>query len=354
MASPVQKYSFINAKLRTRLSKLLTDEFFDSLINAHSLIDTMQLLKTTAYAGLETIYSQTGDLKSAELALFKEEIAVFKDVENRVEGTVREFCWALSTFYEIENLKRAVRLWFDRALRGHDVEDSIGYLYRSVIHYDLKLDQILAARDLAGVTDALDGTPYAAIFGDSLPEIQRLNSLFAFEIALDKYYYGALLRTVDALDPRDGRIARRLIGVEIDLLNINWVIRFKTLYNLPLAEALRYTLPYGFQVDREAITRAYDQDRVTEVFDALMKQHKGFTAMLKEQGADTASRLILIERILEYALMREVGRLLVGYPFSIGIVLAYFILKKTELRKIMTILNAKLYGIKPEEIKSRL
>ena len=44
----------------------------------------------------------------------------------------------------------------------------------------------------------------------------------------------------------------------------------------------------------------------------------------------------------------------VGNPFSIGIILAYFILKKNELRKIMTVLNAKLYDLQPEEIKSRL
>jgi vacuolar-type H+-ATPase subunit C/Vma6 len=44
----------------------------------------------------------------------------------------------------------------------------------------------------------------------------------------------------------------------------------------------------------------------------------------------------------------------VGNPFSIGIILAYFILKKNELRKIMTILNAKVYMLQPEEIKSRL
>ncbi|MBN2351198.1 MAG: V-type ATPase subunit [Spirochaetales bacterium] len=354
MAFAVQKYSFINAKLRTRLSKLLTDDFFDSLVRAHSLLDAMQLLKNTAYAPLDAVYSQTGDLKTAELELYKTEIGIFKDVENRVEGTTRAFCSALSTYYEVENLKRVVRLWFDRAVLGRDVEDSIDYLYRGIVHYDLQIDQLLAAGDYSGVREALSGTPYGAIFGECLPDIQKMNSIFAFEMALDKYYYAELLQTVENLGTRDIRIAHRLIGVEIDLLNINWVIRFKTLYKLPLAEALRYALPSGFEVDREAIARAYDQDRVGEVFDTLLKKHRGVGAMLKDQGADATARLVLIERILEYVLMREVGKLLVGYPFSVGIILAYFILKKTEIRRIMTILNAKQYGIKPEEIKSRL
>ncbi len=354
MAFPVQKYSFINAKLRTRLSKLLSDDFYDALIRAHSLLDAMQLLKNTAYASLDAVYAQTGDLKTAELELYKTEIGVFRDVEQRVEGSTRAFCSALSTYYEVENLKRIVRLWFDRAVLGRDVEDSIGYLYRGIVHHDLRVDQLLAARDYSGVREALSGTPYGAIFGECLPDIQKMNSIFAFEIALDKYYYAELLKTVRNLETRDIRIAHRLIGVEIDLLNINWVIRFKTLYKLPLAEALRYAVPFGFEVNKEAIARAYDQERVGEVFDALLKKHRGIDAMLKNEGADATGRLILIERILEYVLMQEVGRLLVGYPFSVGIILAYFILKKSELRKIMTILNAKQYGIKPEEIKSRL
>lgn len=354
MPSAIKKYAFINAKLRTRLSKILSPDFFDSMIRAHSLVDVMQLLKNTSFASLESIYSQTGDLKMAELELFKDEIFLYKDVERHVDGEVRDFCHSLSAFYEIENLKRILRLWFDRVFRGRDIEDIMGYLFREPIHHDLHIDRILSAGDFQAVVDALEGTPYCQIFSEALPEIQAKNSLFAFEIALDKHYFANLLASMKNLDTRDHAITRRMIGIEIDILNINWIIRFKTLYNLPLAEALSYTLPFGYEIDRAAIERAYDQERVTEVFEALARRYKGFTAILKDQSGDAASRLILIERILEYILMQEVGKALVGYPFSIGIVLAYFILKKIEIKKIMTILNAKQYGIKPEEIAGKL
>jgi V/A-type H+-transporting ATPase subunit C len=354
MGSAVHTYSFINAKLRTRLSKLLSEETYDALVRAPSLPEAVQLLKTTPYALLETVYSKTGDIKSAELELYKTEMSVYHEVERRMEGAPRRFCSALTTYYEVENLKRAVRLWFDHAIRGRDIEDSRGYLCRDVIHYDLHPDAIIQAPDYSGVVEALSDTPYARFFGESVPEIQRMNSLFAFEIALDKYYYGELHHAMHELSSADARIARRLVGVEVDLLNINRVIRFKTIYNLPLSDAQKYSIPFGFEVDKETIARAYDQDRVSEVFDALMKKHKGISAMLKDQGQESSARLVLIERVLEYVLMREVRRMLVGNPFSIGIVLAYFILKKNELRKIMTILNAKVYALKPEEIKSRL
>jgi hypothetical protein len=130
MFREIKTYAFINAKLRARLSKLLDDDFFSALVRTHSLIDALELLKTTAYQNLEQIYSRTGDLKMAELQLFREEIRILSDVLRHVEGSVRDFCGALLTYYEIENLKRVMRLWFDRVVRGRAVEDFFGYLYR--------------------------------------------------------------------------------------------------------------------------------------------------------------------------------------------------------------------------------
>jgi len=46
----------------------------------------------------------------------------------------------------------------------------------------------------------------------------------------------------------------------------------------------------------------------------------------------------------------EVKKMLAGYPFTIGIILAYFILKANEIRKIMTVLNAKFYNWPEERI----
>jgi V/A-type H+-transporting ATPase subunit C len=50
----------------------------------------------------------------------------------------------------------------------------------------------------------------------------------------------------------------------------------------------------------------------------------------------------------------EVQKVLMGNPFTLGIIMAYFVLKKWEIKKVMTILNAKLYSIDAERIKNSL
>ena len=76
--------------------------------------------------------------------------------------------------------------------------------------------------------------------------------------------------------------------------------------------------------------------------------------LLSSQTPDMASKLILIERLLEEIMLYEVRRTLSGYPFTIGIVLSYFQLKRNEIKKVMTILNAKYYSLSEDRIKGVL
>ena len=72
------------------------------------------------------------------------------------------------------------------------------------------------------------------------------------------------------------------------------------------------------------------------------------------QRPDAVSRMALLERILEEILMWEIRRILTGYPFTIGIIIAYFVLKRSEIRRIMTVLNAKFYALPEERIEAVL
>jgi len=173
------------------------------------------------------------------------------------------------------------------------------------------------------------------------------------EIAFDHFYYNNLLASINKLDRRDRTIALRLTGVEIDLQNINWIIRFKNFYDLPLDAVLATIVPGGFNLDKSIIDELYSAQNVTSVLQGFVKsKYPGLSALLSSQTTDSTSRLLLIRRILEEIMKHEVQRILAGYPFTIGIILSYFVLKRNELKKIRTILNAKYYRIEQERIES--
>ena len=53
MAGPLKTYAFINAKLRTRISKILPQQFIRQLIRCRSLAESVQLLGETDFAPVQ-------------------------------------------------------------------------------------------------------------------------------------------------------------------------------------------------------------------------------------------------------------------------------------------------------------
>jgi V/A-type H+-transporting ATPase subunit C len=305
---------------------------------------------------VQRTYERTGDIKSAELELLRRELSLYLELENLVEEEVRGFVHALTGRFEIENLKNALRFWFDHRVRGRNIADAPSYLLRRRIHHNVDLDRIIYADTLEQVAEHLDGTPYAPIVREQATAVMEAASLFPLEVALDHLLYRRLAQGADRLGSRDREIARRLIGVEIDLQNVGWLIRFKDFYSLEAERALAHTLPGGLNFSGEIMRNSYTAEGTDRRISALVgKRYPEIAPLLASQEqAKLSARLTLIERILEQIMTIEVRKILTGYPFTIGIILAYFILKSAEIRKIMTVLNAKFYEWPEDRIMALL
>jgi len=355
MASPLSKYSFINAKLRARISKILSDQMFDQLAKAPSLDAALALLRETPFARLEEMYSATGDLKQAELQLLKDEIELYTNVKQYVHRDSLALVDALLSQFEIDNLKNAIRVFFDAKLRHRPADAGTHYiLYDRIIH-DLPIDIIVHAESFDEIAGVCEATPYGPVVRKYSLTVESEGSLFRMEIALDHLYYQNLLSAIAKLAPRDRGIALRFAGVEIDLQNINWIIRFKHFYDLPLEAVMAAIVPGGYNLNKAVIEELYRVQNVTSALQGFVKsKYPGLSPLIAAQTPDSTSRLLLIRRIMEEIMKHEVQRILTGYPFTIGILLAYFVLKRNELNKVRIILNAKQYGIKPERIESMI
>jgi V/A-type H+-transporting ATPase subunit C len=355
MVSGIAKYAFINAKLRARISKILPDEVFERMIKAPSLEAALDVLRDTSFAQLQEIYSSTGDLKKGELELLKQEIDIYLNIKQSVHSESVEFINALLYQFEIDNLKNAIRIYFDRKIRNISADPNIHYiLYEPIIH-KIPIDIIINAESFVEIAEACSGTPYEEIIKQYSTTVESQGSLFRLEIALDHFYYDNLMGVAKKMDSTDRDIIHRLAGVEIDLQNINWLIRLKNFYDLPLEAVLSMLVPGGYNLSRSMINELYSAQNVTGVLqDFVSGKYPGLMALLSVQSTESHSRLLLIHRLLEEIMKQEVRKMLAGYPFTIGIILAYFILKKNEFKKVRTILNAKQYNLQQQRIENML
>jgi len=355
LPTPVKQYAFINAKLRARLSKVLDKDFYERLASASNLNEAIILLKNTGFAPAAAVYEKTGDLKMSELELFKAEVNLLKDIQSYCTSDVREFIKALLYRYEIDNIKDALRLWFDKQVRKRDISYASGYIFRDTILNPISIDAIINSADSNHLIETFQKTPYREVLQRGLQYAEVETSIFPLENSLDLFFYRQLLDAVKLLPKRDQQILQKVIGVQIDIENIIRTVRFADFYHISSEDIIKYAIPGGLHISSKAIEKASSAGSVKDALPILMA--KGYTEILTLSGfsqSSVSNRILIIEGILQTILENEIRKMLSGYPFTIGIVVSYFLIKRREISRIMTILNAINYHLDQDSIKGKI
>lgn len=357
MATAVSTYGFINAKLRARISKLLDEEFFRQMAGPRSMMETVACLNGTRYEQVTVIYNQTGDIKLCELELVRQEYRALEALKRYTPEGILDFTAALLGQYEVMTLKNAIRLWFERTVRGRRVDDKVAYLERDEAVADLPVDAVINAPDSQQLLAALETTGYAEIVREPLDRLPEDGSLFAVEAALDRHYYSRLVARARELSRTDATVALRLIGIQIDMQNVNWLVRMKQFHDVELSRLVSSIIPGGALIPPEELSRAYATDSPLDVLlSALGPKYTAGVAGAEthEEERRQLRRLTMLENLLRSILFAEIHRALGGYPFTIGTILAYYLLVRNEIGTLISVLNAKAYDLGPDRIEGLL
>jgi V/A-type H+-transporting ATPase subunit C len=345
---PISKYSLVNAKVRARLSTLLSLGTINKLAETRDLSEFYSALGGTIY---EKIFSRpeiTFDPRVGERLLLEQEAQWHAELLQDLRKGERELIAHFLEKYEIENLKTALRI-----REGHRDLDEMKYMIRRDLPHMLPYQAIAESGSLEEAISLLGGTPYLSAARAYLDDYLERGTLFPVEIGLEIDYYKRLQEKVQKLSKKDRAVAQNLVGLEIDQKNISWLIRLKFYYDIPVGELLDYNIPGGYRVSRERLRQAFKAETMREVLQAALEKSFSRVADILVQEKEL-SKLYLLEIILWNYLIVEARRTLGGFPFTIGTVLSYLILKRTEIRNIITILNGKVYKMDRGEIDSHL
>ena len=353
MPTAVSTYGFINAKLRGRISKLLSEEFFLQMARSRSLIEAMVLLKGTSYTEAVETYNRTGDIRLCELDLTRIEWQGLRTLDRFVPEAIKPFAQAILERYEVSTLKNALRLSFERIVRGRPVDDKVAYFLRGDGITDLPLDLIINAADLDDLEQVMMTTRYGEILADSLHGVGPSESLFGVEVALDRWYFEHLLEAASTLSRADEKVARRLIGIQIDIQNLNWLVRMGQFHRAEGVGLASSVVPGGALFGLDDLEKAFRTDRPLEpLMAALGSRYAGLIPQAgPTQERDHLRRLGLLEEILRTVLFHEIRRTLGGFPFTVGTMLAYLLLLQNEVRVLTSILNAKYYDLPASRVE---
>jgi len=345
---PVSKYSLVNAKVRARLSTLIDSERVNRLAEARDLAEFYSTLDGTIY---DETFSQPEiafDPRVGEKLLLEREVDWHAELLKDLRGAEKDLVSHFLEKYEIENLKVALRIR-ESNRGGEDMK----YLVRQDLPHSLPYQAISEASTLEDALSYLARSPFYKAVNSVVDDYKDRGTLFPVEINLEIDYYERLKEKVQKLSKKDREISQKLIGLEIDQKNLGWLIRLKFYYDIPVGELLEYNIPGGFRMTRDRLRQAFKADSIQEVLSVALDKSISNLSEILVKGQDL-SKLYLLEIILWNILISQARKTLGGFPFTIGTVLSYLILKRTEIRNIITILNGKVYKMDRGEIESHL
>ncbi|MBN1898264.1 MAG: V-type ATPase subunit [Spirochaetes bacterium] len=343
MFKDLSKYGFLNAKIRSKIGNLLDDDEFEEMRAHKSYYEIINFLVEKEYISHE---SKVSDIKEIEFELFKLNLQTYQDIYFYTrERKLKKFIFHLLEKLEVENFKNILRSWTYKE-RDIDLDE---YIYKERICYDIPAEKLLASDDIEEFRSQVSHTPFFSDMTDALGDYKKTNSLFYLEIALDKGYYSRIFSSLDLLTGRDQKIVKKFIGFEIDVQNLIHLIRFKNYYDLNPALALKNVISSGYRFSQDFLSSFYSSTELKSdilgLFSGLPKfMASEFSNKIKTE-LSLKNKMMLIEDLLMQVLMNQVRNTLTGYPFTIGIIIVYLLLKHLEIKNIISILNLKYYEL---------
>jgi len=340
--SLVRTYGFLNAKIRAMRSTLLLSSQYKVLSNAKDYRDLLQQLSQYGYTALVDDVGYH-DPDRLELALQAEELRRLKQIQKKSNRSVQNILNKILERYEAERLKWMLRLWFQK--RGEP--NSFPLI---PILYPIPINEIMNAPILDDVFQLLDKHPFYNALIEARSEFEAKQTLFPFELAIDREQIKRFIESVKRLNRRDQRICNELLGIEIDLRNLSWIERFRKYYQLSAAEILTRLLPGGHRLGPSQLRQVVSDGNPSSIFTSWEKD-----IPIPIQGAQESKFMLQnVELFLTHVLLRRARRAFMEFPFSIGAIMGYSTLLRIEMMNIRMLIQAKEYKLSADEVESRL
>lgn len=326
-----RNFSAINTKTRVLKSRLLNYEDYISLMQMEGVKEQVLYLKNnTVYEKVLEDIDDLEDIQSVEIKLKRYLITQIKKVIKYFSDDYKELYKVLLLRYEIEDLKLYLR-----SVVRNDIPPRVACFFTENSTFNSnKLKNSINIRELI---ENLKGTIYYDVLNPYKDE-EDSKIIFYMEMNLDRLYFNELSLKINKLSSDDKKALLKTLGENVDLLNIEWIYRGIKFYNLLPEELINFTLPHGLELKYKDIKKmCYSNE--DELKDIVLNTRYSFLF-------DTEKDIDLymerrIERYLYYKFKRVFKK---GSP-DVLITIAYIHILEYEIRDIISILEAKRYGL---------
>ena len=336
------KYPASYARMRGLKGKLLGKHQLEVFLQSSDYQSVLSMLKNSAYN--EQI-PDTSDILIIEHALKQDLIVAYRKILVFLRGKPAHLIETLLGRFELLNVKSIIRSF----AKGLDPKEETSSLIFSLGKYHtIPIDDVLDAKNLESCISLMKNTPFERPLEIGYQEYESSKRLFPLEIALDIDYYRRLKEALDGLNPFDRYNAGIILGIQYDITNLLWMLRFKQYYKLTSEQIFQYMLPYGWKLRPEVFLQISSDSNTWMSSPTFIKP---YDQILKTAMNSDSNYILGAEIYLLRYLYNESVKSLLKFPLQASSFIAFFIMKEMEIRDIISILAGKNLDIPPEKIR---
>ncbi|MFX1505329.1 MAG: V-type ATPase subunit, partial [Promethearchaeota archaeon] len=243
--SEAKTYSFVNTRIKARKGQLLAAADYERLLSG-SLAEGLTFLQDTPryQEAFENIDPDSKDfIKEIERILYKnfhtEIFVLVKDISQKPQSLIK-FYLKKSYVNALKHIIRQIHAKESESLEEeYFVATSEEKTELTIISKAESMEELIKKLQTPWVIEALNSI---------LNEYQKQRDILLLENTLDHFFYRQLWDVMIPLQSkRDREVTQKIIGMEIDLININLILRGKLL-NYPPKEIRTQIIPINHKL----------------------------------------------------------------------------------------------------------
>ena len=324
-------YPYLNpsARVRARKGRLFDEKQISEMVEASNVEEVENYLKgVPEYADILEDYP-------LDKALDIHRADTYDFIARLAPKEVKDPFAVMSKKTDINNIKSLLTAK-EVGLSPEETKELLipcGSLYKD-------LSSLVDADNVTDIVTSLDGTEYATVLEDALPEYEEKQMILPLESALDKYYLGKLLQSPDVPSDENRQILYSYIGTQVDADNLKLILRAKE-DGLTYDDISSYILADGYQLREWKLKDLMDSPDVTNVISGLegTKYAEALTDVVPQYN-ETGS-VAVFERALDVYVTEHAKSLSSKKPLGIGPIIGYLSQKEAEIKNLKIIARAK-------------
>jgi V/A-type H+-transporting ATPase subunit C len=328
-------------------STLLTPQGWIGLCDATDLSTLIRSLKETAYGPyLAAVQDKDLTPRRATYQIKHRMADAYTTVIRMSLPYTRPLLTQLYRHFELDNLKAVLR-----GIVTGASWDRVRYVLFPLGPVSvLPAEAMVEAGSVGAAVERLRGTPYYDTLSHAMKRYTAEQSLFPLEVALDLDYWRELWRDANQLPGQDRAQALHIVGSLVDTNNLMWAVRYRVYHHLSEEEVINYTLPFGYRVRDEDIRGIAAGADISQVVERIYPDLTNVGALLQEPQTGLPE----LELQLQRHVAEQCKAAFSGYPFHVGLPLAYAVLNELEIQDLTVLIEAKAVQMPTESFRPHL